>query len=132
MAEPRREIRRNWKWAPGTDPNDDDAVEGSGWEYVTRVEVEKPPPGGPKIEGQSGPPAGMKCVVEATCQADMFILNRFAPKEMLAHIEGVGGDFVLPSIVEDYVLALACSNGHTATWKESMLPARQRALGRKV
>lgn len=132
MAEKRREIDRKWKWSPGHDPRDDDAHPDSGWLYVNTVEAEKPAPGGPKIEGQSGPPAGMKCVVETTCQAEMFILQSYTPQEMLAHIEGIGGDFVFPSIVEDRVLALACSNNHTCTWKESLLPSRQRAMGRKV
>lgn len=132
MAEPRREIQRNWKWRAGHDPNDDDAHPDSGWLYVDKVEEEKPPPGGPKIEGQSGPPAGMKCVVHATCQAEMFILDSYTPQEMLAHIETPSGKLILPTIVEDRVLAIACSNGHTATWKESLLPSRQRALGRHV
>jgi hypothetical protein len=132
MTEPRREIKRNWKWSPGHNPRDDDAHPDSGWLYVDKVEVEKPPPEGPKILGRSGPPAGMRCVVEEGCQADMFVLDSYTPQEALAHIEGVGGDFVYPTVDEDRMLAVACSAGHSCTWKESLLPARQRALGRKV
>ena len=132
MTEPRREIDRHHHWSPGHDPNDDDAVEGSGWLYVTKFDEIKPPPEGPKILGQSGPPAGMRCVVEENCQAEMYVLQSYTPQEALAHIEGLGGDFVFPAKVEDRMLALACSNGHSCTWKESLLPARQRALGRKV
>ena len=130
MAEKRREIQRNWKWSPGHAPNDDDAVKGSGWLYVDKVEVEKPPLGGPRITGQNGPPAGMKCAVVPSCQADMFVLQTFEPQEMLKHLEGIGGPVILP-IVEDRVVVVACSNGHSCTWRESLLPARQRALGRE-
>ena len=132
MAEKRREIDRHHHWSPGHDPADDDAHPDSGWLYVTKfIEAERPPEG-PKIRGQSGPPAGMKCVAEEACQEEMYVLDSYTPQEALAHIEGIGGDFVFPAVVEDRMLALACSNGHSCTWKESLLPARQRALGRKV
>lgn len=122
----------SWKWKPGHDPNDDDAHLDSKWLYVTRFDEIKPPPEGPKIRGQSGPPAGMKCVVHATCREEMYVIDSFTPQEALAHIEGIGGDFVFPKQVEDRMLVLACSAGHSCTWKESLLPVRQRALGRKV
>ncbi len=122
----------SWRWKPGHDPNDDDAHPDSKWLYVTKFDEIKPPPEGPKIRGQSGPPAGMKCIVHETCQEEMYVIDRYAPEEALAHIEGIGGDFVFPKVPEDYMVALACSGGHTATFKESMLPAKQRALGRKV
>lgn len=132
MAEKRREIDRHHKWSPGHNPRDDDAHEDSGWLYVTDVVPQSPPPEGPKIRGQSGPPAGMKCVVHATCREEMYVLQSYTPQEALAHIKGIGGDFVFPKQVEDRMLALACSAGHSCTWKESLLPARQRALGRQV
>ena len=129
----RREIDRHHHWKPGHDPSDDDAHPDSPWLYA-KLEEAPPPPEGPKINGTSGPPAGMKCVVVDSCQAPMYVLDSYTPQEALEHLDTVGGDFVFPKKImdEDRMLALACSNGHTATFKESLLPARQRALGRKV
>ena len=120
----RREIHRNWKWYPGTDPNDDDAHPDSKWQYVVKVEEEKKPPGGPPIQGRRGPPAGMKCIVNDSCQADMFILQDYEPHEILQHLEGVGGDVIVPKVA-DKVVVVACSNDHRAAMRLSTLPIRR-------
>ncbi|OFW65583.1 MAG: hypothetical protein A2Y74_06985 [Actinobacteria bacterium RBG_13_63_9] len=119
----RREIHRNWKWKLGHNPHDDDAHPDSGWLYA-KIDPDTSTPPGFQITGRSGPPAGTKCMVHTSCQAEMYVVEGIEPREILQHLPG---DVVIPK-VEDRILILVCSNGHKTQCRESLLPARQQAL----
>ncbi|KKK86256.1 hypothetical protein LCGC14_2765060 [marine sediment metagenome] len=117
-----RGIDRHFHWKPGHDPNDDDAWEGSGWEYA-KVVLEDPKPEGPSIVGTHGPEVGVTCLTKG-CGQSLRAIQSHEPREILGYLESV--DIVIPK-VEDRVVILACPNGcPPVQWRESLLPIRTR------
>ena len=64
LAPDKREVQRIHRWKPGHDPNDPDAAQGSGWQYIhlsgdtpadTRDKRDKYKKGG-------GPESGLPCM----------------------------------------------------------------------
>jgi len=83
-----REVDRHHKWTPGHDPQDDDAVEGSPWEYVKIS-------GDQMTEDQSlsnpyarkhGPSSGIICIY---CHgAEMVVIDERPAEEIIANVVG--------------------------------------------
>ncbi len=110
-----------FKWAPGHDPNDDDAHPDSPWEYPKFVPAESKPEG-PAVTGTGGPEAGMPCLQDG-CSLPLRIIQGFEPREILGYLEQP--DLVIPK-VEDRVMILMCSNDHAVQMRESLLPIKTR------
>lgn len=117
-----REIDRNFHWKTAHDPNDDDAWEGSGWEYA-KVVLEDPKPEGPPIVGTGGPEVGVPCLTRG-CSQTLRLVQSHQPQEILGYLDTV--DLVIPK-VEDRVVVLLCPNGcPPVQWRESLLPIKTR------
>jgi hypothetical protein len=82
-----RAIDKHFKWAPGHDPNDQEADPDSGFVYVTLQPTEAPAEPRDKDTIKGGPPSGticFNCLTNRGTQVETRLVAAVSPYDMLA------------------------------------------------